>query len=183
MPRPPCERGCGDGVVRAGTTARSEKQNTMQTALSFPSTLSSVPALRKPTVLRVVHSIHRDTAQRAYDQRRTRLPKELYRHQLSAWERDYLNWYHGDPLKRSFSMARKRSQDNRAEVFASARCGCFHCGSTYAARAVDQWYSSRHEATALCPECGIDAVLGDASGYPLTEAFLGGMRLRWYGEA
>ena len=85
-------------------------------------------------------------------------------------------------LKRSFSMARKRSQDNRAEVYASDRCGCFHCGATYAARTVDQWYSSRQEVTAVCPECGIDAVLGDASGYPLTEAFLGGMRLRWFGE-
>lgn len=138
--------------------------------------------LRKPTVLRVVHSIRRDTAQRASDQRRTRLPKELYSQQLSAWERDYLNWYHGDPLKRLFSMARKRSQDNRAEVQASGRCGCFHCGSTYAARNVHEWYTTRHEATALCPECGIDAVLGDASGYPLTNDFLSGMRLRWYGE-
>ncbi len=155
----------------------------MRTARSISPALSSVPALRTPTVLRVVHSIHRDTAQRAYDQRRTRLPKELYSHQLSAWERDYLNWYHGDPLKRSFSMARARSLDNRAEVQASECCGCFHCGATCAARAVDQWYTARHESSALCPECGIDAVLGDASGYPLTEAFLGGMRLRWYGEA
>jgi hypothetical protein len=129
----------------------------MNAVLSSPAALLNVPALRMPKVLRVVHSIRRDTAQRTYDQRRTRLPKELYNHQLSAWERDYLNWYHGDPLKRSFSMARKRSQDNRTEVYASDLCGCFHCGATYAARAVEQWYSSPQEATALCPECGIDA--------------------------
>jgi acetone carboxylase gamma subunit len=36
--------------------------------------------------------------------------------------------------------------------------------------------------TALCPECGIDSVIGDASGYPITEAFLGKMKTFWFGQ-
>lgn len=34
--------------------------------------------------------------------------------------------------------------------------------------------------TASCPYCGIDAVIGDASGYPLTPEFLDAMRGQWF---
>jgi hypothetical protein len=135
-----------------------------------------------PRVLRVVHSIHRERAQHTFNQRRTRMPKELFSQQLSAWERDYLNWYHGDPLKRSLTIARKHSQDNRAEVLGSSECGCFHCGARFAPQAIDTWVRDAHDDTAFCPSCDIDAVLGDASGYALTDEFLAAMKCRWYGE-
>lgn len=138
--------------------------------------------LKAPTVLRVVHSIKRDQALRTFELRKTRIPKELYNHQLSVWERDYLNWYHGDPLKRSYTIARKHSINNRSEVLASDRCGCFHCGEQFAPRAITAWFREKNEATAFCPHCDIDAVIGDASGYPIDEDFLCAMRLRWYGE-
>ena len=35
--------------------------------------------------------------------------------------------------------------------------------------------------TALCPYCHIDAVIGDASGFPITEEFLTEMMRRWFG--
>jgi hypothetical protein len=35
--------------------------------------------------------------------------------------------------------------------------------------------------TALCPSCGIDSVIGDASGFPITEEFLAAMESRWFG--
>jgi hypothetical protein len=41
-------------------------------------------------------------------------------------------------------------------------------------------YASREEPTALCPYCYTDSVLGDASGYPITEEFLKEMNKRWF---
>ena len=34
--------------------------------------------------------------------------------------------------------------------------------------------------TALCPYCGVDAVLGESAGYPLTKEFLRAMRQYWF---
>ncbi len=138
-------------------------------------------SLVAPKVLRVVHSIHREN--RSKDNAAVvRIPKELYIYQLSAYERDYLNWYHGDPLKRSLVQAHRRSAGHRTEVLASQRCGCFHCGAQFPPRAITAWVKDAKEATAFCPQCDIDAVIGDASGYPITPEFLAEMRERWFGD-
>jgi hypothetical protein len=34
--------------------------------------------------------------------------------------------------------------------------------------------------TALCATCGIDSVIGDRSGFPITEAFLSAMNRYWF---
>src|SRR5262245_37274288 len=39
------------------------------------------------------------------------------------------------------------------------------------------------QQTAVCPECGIDSVIGNASGFEITEAFLEEMRAAWFGES
>jgi hypothetical protein len=36
------------------------------------------------------------------------------------------------------------------------------------------------ETTLLCPFCGIDSVIGTASGYPITREFLAQMREHWF---
>ena len=36
------------------------------------------------------------------------------------------------------------------------------------------------DLTALCPYCGIDAVIGESAGYPLTEELLKKMRDYWF---
>jgi len=36
--------------------------------------------------------------------------------------------------------------------------------------------------TAMCPYCGIDAVIGERSGIPITKQFLKGMREYWFTE-
>jgi hypothetical protein len=108
--------------------------------------------------------------------------RELHAPNLSAYERDYLNWYHGDPLKRSLSKAHDHSMNHRAELMASQHCGCFQCGSRFSPVAITEWVRDAMDDTALCPHCDIDAVLGDASGYPITEEFLRSMKLSWFGE-
>jgi len=38
------------------------------------------------------------------------------------------------------------------------------------------------DGTALCPHCGIDSVIGSASGYPVSEPqFLKAMHDHWFG--
>jgi hypothetical protein len=36
--------------------------------------------------------------------------------------------------------------------------------------------------TAICPECGVDSVIGSDSGVPLTPEFLKQMKHRWFEE-
>jgi acetone carboxylase gamma subunit len=36
--------------------------------------------------------------------------------------------------------------------------------------------------TALCPNCGIDSVIGSASGYSITTDFLENMKRHWFGS-
>ncbi|MAQ15812.1 MAG: cytoplasmic protein [Sandaracinus sp.] len=74
--------------------------------------------------------------------------------------------------------AHSHSIDHRAEILASALCGCFHCLATFPPTAIDTWVD-RGE-TAMCPRCGIDAVLGSAAGFSLDRQFLGHMRRRWF---
>lgn len=87
--------------------------------------------------------------------------------------------------------AHRIAATNRQIVLASNECGCFHCEAIFSPTAINEWteetqgnYSEAPDPfTALCPECGIDSVLGDASAYPATNPeFLHAMRLHWFGK-
>jgi len=67
---------------------------------------------------------------------------------------------------------------NRAQIEASTSCGCFYCTAIFEASRIKEWVD--RDTTALCPECGIDAVLASASGVPLTQDFLSAMRRHWF---
>ena len=62
-------------------------------------------------------------------------------------------------------------------------CGCFSCMETFDAATISEWIDGPGPAaTALCPKCGIDSVIGDASGLPVTDAaFLDKMNSHWFG--
>lgn len=74
--------------------------------------------------------------------------------------------------------AHKHTMDNRHEIERSMECACFDCGEIYNASEVTEWTDNGN--TALCPHCGIDCVLGDASGIALTSEFLNAMYRRWF---
>ncbi|RLT40457.1 MAG: cytoplasmic protein [Chloroflexi bacterium] len=78
--------------------------------------------------------------------------------------------------------ADEHSTRNRLEVLASERCGCFCCGAIFAPDAIWNWLDTTDPHTAFCPQCGINAVLGDASGLPITLDFLREMNVRWFDE-
>jgi len=63
----------------------------------------------------------------------------------------------------------------------STVCGCFYCLKIYSPDEINEWTDSE-EDTAICPHCGIDSVLGDASGYDISEEFMSEMHGYWFGE-
>jgi hypothetical protein len=67
---------------------------------------------------------------------------------------------------------------HRALLTTSGICGCFHCLSVFGHLEIRKW--TQHETTALCPRCGEDAVIGDASRPGLTRRILEEMHKRWY---
>jgi len=79
----------------------------------------------------------------------------------------------------TLEAAHRHSIDHRDELERSAICGCFYCCRTCSVTEVEDWIDEG--GTALCPHCGIDSVIGSASGYPVDQpAFLRAMHARWF---
>jgi hypothetical protein len=78
--------------------------------------------------------------------------------------------------------AHRHSSHHRAEVLAGERCRCFYCCAVFAASEIEEWTDEWEGIgqTALCPRCGIDAVIGAESGYPVTHEFLAAMKAHWF---
>jgi hypothetical protein len=74
--------------------------------------------------------------------------------------------------------AHKHSSRHRVELDESDLVGCFHCKETYSLTAVKEYVDEND--TALCPVCGIDSVIGSASGFPLSAEFLEEMHQLWF---
>jgi hypothetical protein len=85
------------------------------------------------------------------------------------------------PLSLLVQAAHQASSRHRAEIQKSKLCGCFHCRKLFPPSEIREWIDEGNGAeTALCPRCGIDSVIGDASGYELTESFLSAMQKHWF---
>lgn len=81
--------------------------------------------------------------------------------------------YHEKSL---FEQASKHTYCNFDEVTKSHSAGCFHCLKTFSTNIINEVEhciaSTPHgtlEPTVFCPFCGIDAVIGDASGYDVQD--------------
>jgi hypothetical protein len=79
---------------------------------------------------------------------------------------------------RECDAAHVHSSAHRDELATSTSCGCFFCFRIFGYKEIDRWIDGNQ--TALCPKCGIDAVLGDASGFPIGDAFLRRMHRHWF---
>ena len=73
-------------------------------------------------------------------------------------------------MAKNYKKAYKHAAFHRIELLASKACGCFACLKIYTPDIIDQW--SDQGKTALCPYCGFNAVIGDASKYPINDDFL-----------
>lgn len=82
----------------------------------------------------------------------------------------------------SMKEAAKHSSSNRLEIEASSLCGCYCCESTYSASEVTEWTPKRGRLleSAICPKCGTDSVIGDASGVAINADMLKSMRNHYF---
>lgn len=82
------------------------------------------------------------------------------------------------PVAPELAEAHKRSSQHRAEIEASTRCGCFFCFRSFPPLSIKVWIDASQ--TALCPGCGVDSVLGNASLHRIDDAFLRGMHGQFF---
>ena len=75
--------------------------------------------------------------------------------------------------------AHRYSINNKPMLLRDKKCGCFYCLSVFDPSEIDEWIQDTDE-TAVCPHCGIDSVIGESSGYPITKAFLSQMQQYWF---
>jgi hypothetical protein len=81
--------------------------------------------------------------------------------------------------------AHRKSFGNLQQIRESKMCGCFFCTKIFpVSEFPDGWLpeTNKNEATVQCPYCCIDAILGDASGFPVTDpAFIQALEQTWFG--
>ncbi|HLL88254.1 MAG TPA: cytoplasmic protein [Tepidisphaeraceae bacterium] len=82
-----------------------------------------------------------------------------------------------------YVRAHRHSIAHRAEIVGSSQCGCFYCSHTFPPSEIEEWVDLDDAGvgqTALCPSCGIDSVIGDKCGYPISVEFLNRMNAYWF---
>ncbi len=72
------------------------------------------------------------------------------------------------------------------EVLASHICTCFYCGHQFDPSKEEQPYwldeTNPQGKTLACPMCCIDCIIGDASGFPVTDPdFIMACTEQWFG--
>ena len=72
---------------------------------------------------------------------------------------------------------------NKKEIERSQQCCCYQCVSIFPAHSVKKWIEEVHDAMPIdpndwaergvlsgcCPNCDFDNVIGDASGFPVSD--------------
>ena len=81
-------------------------------------------------------------------------------------------------INNRLEAAHRHCTANETELRQSKVAGCFYCTSVFPATEVTRFLEN--ERTALCPECMIDSVLGDASGFPISPPFLAERHQYWF---
>ena len=76
--------------------------------------------------------------------------------------------------------AHEFSAHNKNALMGDNRCGCFNCMKIFSPSEINQYINDKPMETAVCPYCGVDSVIGESSGYPITEEFLMSMHSRWF---
>jgi hypothetical protein len=83
-----------------------------------------------------------------------------------------------DPLDYQMESAHKHSSGHRADIEASEVARCFYCFATFPPSQIAEWVDDG--ATALCPRCHVDAVIGERSRVDLSDEFFRRMHTYWF---
>jgi len=79
--------------------------------------------------------------------------------------------------------AHRFSINHKPELIKDNLCGCFYCLTIFHPHEIKEWWNNDtadKRGTAVCPYCGIDSVIGESSGYPITVEFLTRMQEYWF---
>ena len=76
------------------------------------------------------------------------------------------------------------SNNNMKDLKKDNLCGCFCCLKVFSPSEIKEWIIDDNDCdrfgTAICPYCGIDSVIGESSGFPITKEFLTKMKKYWF---
>ncbi len=78
-----------------------------------------------------------------------------------------------------YIAAHQYSSNQKKQLLSDKKCGCFYCLQIFEPEKITEWIDSDSD-TAICPYCGIDSVIGESSGYPVTKEFLKKMKDYWF---
>lgn len=94
-----------------------------------------------------------------------------------------LNFANEEEKEKYLSEAHKASFGSGAIVKGrKQKCGCFCCLKIFDSVEADFWGEKDGKETPACPYCGIDSVLCEDNGYPITPEFLKIMQERYFGD-
>lgn len=83
-----------------------------------------------------------------------------------------------------YKKAHEYCHNHKPEIESDSICGCFHCLGIFNPSEIKEWVIDDNDCdrrgTAICPHCGVDAIIGKSSGYPITTEFLSEMRKIWF---
>lgn len=101
----------------------------------------------------------------------------------SCIKRRFNSLYGEKDMNNNFRDRLKLAHDycinHKTELKKDKICGCFYCFKIFNPNEIEEWIDDS-KGTALCPYCGIDSVIGESSGFPITEDFLKEMHDRWF---
>ncbi len=81
------------------------------------------------------------------------------------------------------SRAHKASFKNMDALRNDTLCGCFRCLEIFSPKEIKETVEEKDgKETALCPYCETDSVIGKATGFPITRAFLAKMCSKYFLE-
>ncbi len=78
--------------------------------------------------------------------------------------------------KTDLVLAHQNCKHNCKQIRRSVFCGCYQCGEIFKPSYLQTEDWTDGGETALCPFCGMDSVIGDAAGFPISEVFLSEMK-------
>lgn len=79
--------------------------------------------------------------------------------------------------------AHRYSSNNKPDLQHDKICGCFCCLEIFDPKKVEYMQADNdcdRLGTAVCPYCGVDSVIGESSGFPITKEFLQEMQKKWF---
>ena len=98
-------------------------------------------------------------------------------------EKLLIQTYHISKLSMDAYQAHSFSNNHKPELEKDAVCGCFCCGKIFSPSEIEEWIIVNNpcdkRGTAICPHCSVDSVIGESSGYPITDEFMKAMNIIW----